>query len=137
MASCSTSPSTTGGRPKRADRPTILDRPAADGPATGSIGMQNGTALTNDELRNLVRPDHVHRRAYVDPAIFDLELERIFGRVWTYVAHESQLRKPGDFVRTRLAANEVLITRDEAGQIHALYNRCPHRGARICMVDRG
>jgi phenylpropionate dioxygenase-like ring-hydroxylating dioxygenase large terminal subunit len=99
--------------------------------------MQGGTALSNDEIRNLVRPDHVHRRAYIDPAIFDLELARIFGQVWTYVAHKSQLQKPGDFVRTSLAANEVLITRDEAGEIHALYNRCPHRGARICMVDRG
>ena len=99
--------------------------------------MQDGTLLSNDEIRDLVRPDHVHRRAYVDPAIFDLELERIFGRLWIYVAHESQLKKPGDFVRTNLAGNEVLITRDEAGQICALYNRCPHRGARICMVDHG
>ncbi|MFZ0841181.1 MAG: SRPBCC family protein [Xanthobacteraceae bacterium] len=99
--------------------------------------MQDGTVLSNDEIRDLVRPDHVHRRAYVDPAIFDLELERIFGRLWIYVAHESQLKKPGDFVRTNLAGNEVLITRDEAGQIRSLYNRCPHRGARICMVDHG
>jgi phenylpropionate dioxygenase-like ring-hydroxylating dioxygenase large terminal subunit len=99
--------------------------------------MQDGTLLSNDEIRDLVRPDHVHRRAYVDPAIFDLELERIFGRLWIYVAHESQLKKPGDFVRTNLAGNEVLITRDEAGQIRALYNRCPHRGARICMVEHG
>ena len=50
----------------------------------------------------LVRPDHVHRRAYADPEIFELEQERIFGRLWIYVAHESQLKKPGDFVRTRL-----------------------------------
>ena len=94
--------------------------------------MQDGILLSNDEIRDLVRPDHVHRRAYVDPAIFDLELERIFGRLWIYAAHESQLKKPGDFVRTNLAGNEVLITRDETGQIRALYNRCPHRGARIC-----
>ena len=52
----------------------------------------------------LVRPDHVHRRAYADPEVFELEQERIFGRLWIYVAHESQLKKPGDFVRTRLAA---------------------------------
>ena len=99
--------------------------------------MQDGTLLSNDEIRDLVRPDHVHRRAYVDPAIFELELERIFGRLWIYVAHESQLKKPGDFVRTHLAGNEVLITRHEAGKIRVLHNRCPHRGARICMVDHG
>ncbi len=92
---------------------------------------------TPDEIRSLVRTDHVHRRAYADPAVFALEQERIFGRLWTYVAHESQLKNPGDFVRTRLAAQEILVTRDGAGAIHVLHNRCPHRGARICMVDRG
>jgi phenylpropionate dioxygenase-like ring-hydroxylating dioxygenase large terminal subunit len=90
-----------------------------------------------NEIRGLIRPDHVHRRAYADPAIFELELERIFGRLWIYVAHESQLKKPGDFVRTRLAQHEVLVTRHNDGKIYVLHNRCPHRGARICMVDTG
>ena len=86
---------------------------------------------------SLVRPDHVHRRAYADAAVFQLEQERIFSRLWIYVAHESQLKKPGDFVRTRLAAYEILVTRHTDGNIYVLQNRCPHRGARICMVDRG
>jgi phenylpropionate dioxygenase-like ring-hydroxylating dioxygenase large terminal subunit len=93
--------------------------------------------LTADDIRSLVRPDHVHRRAYADPAVFELEQERIFSKLWIYVAHESQLKKPGDFVRTRLAAYEVLVTRHSDGEIYVLQNRCPHRGARICMVDRG
>jgi phenylpropionate dioxygenase-like ring-hydroxylating dioxygenase large terminal subunit len=104
-----------------------------------AVSLANNTTATvsNDHIRSLVRPDHVHRNAYTDPAIFDLEQERIFGRLWIYVAHESQLKKPGAFVRTQLAAHEVLVTRDENGNIHVLHNRCPHRGARLCMVDRG
>jgi phenylpropionate dioxygenase-like ring-hydroxylating dioxygenase large terminal subunit len=93
--------------------------------------------LTAHDIRNLVRPDRVHRRAYADAAVFALEQARIFGRLWIYVAHESQLKKPGDFVRTRLASNEVLVTRHHDGEIYVLHNRCPHRGARLCMVDRG
>ena len=93
--------------------------------------------LSRNEIRTLVRPDHVHRRAYADPEVFALEQERIFGRLWLYVAHESQLRKPGDFVRTRLAQHEVLVTRHQDGKIYVVHNRCPHRGARLCMVDRG
>jgi phenylpropionate dioxygenase-like ring-hydroxylating dioxygenase large terminal subunit len=100
--------------------------------------MQELAALpTSDEIRSMVRPDHVHRRAYADAAVFQLEQERIFSRLWIYVAHESQLKHPGDFVRTRLAAYEVLVTRHTDGNIYVLQNRCPHRGARICMVDRG
>src|SRR5882757_2793007 len=93
--------------------------------------------LTTDDIRGLVRPDHVHRRAYADAAVFALEQERIFGRLWIYIAHESQLKKPGDFVRTWLAAHEVIVTRHSDGQIYVLHNRCPHRGARLCMVDGG
>jgi len=92
---------------------------------------------TADDIRGLVRPDHVHRRAYADPAVFALEQERIFGRLWIYVAHESQLKNRGDFVRTRLADHEILVTRGDDGKIYVLKNRCPHRGARLCMVDRG
>jgi phenylpropionate dioxygenase-like ring-hydroxylating dioxygenase large terminal subunit len=102
-----------------------------------TIESLTGVSLTGHDIRSLVRPDHVHRRAYADPAVFALEQERIFSRLWIYVAHESQLKNPGDFVRTRLAAHEVLVTRHNDGQIYVLYNRCPHRGARLCMVDRG
>jgi phenylpropionate dioxygenase-like ring-hydroxylating dioxygenase large terminal subunit len=93
--------------------------------------------LSSHDIRGLVRRDHVHRRAYADPAVFALEQGRIFGRLWIYVAHESQLKKPGDFVRTRLAAHEVIVTRHSDGRIYVLHNRCPHRGARLCMVDAG
>lgn len=101
--------------------------------------MTDATAqpLSRNEIQSLVRPDHVHRRAYADPEVFALEQERIFGRLWIYVAHESQLRNPGDFVRTQLAQHEVLVTRNQDGKIYVLHNRCPHRGARLCMVDRG
>src|SRR3954470_5473524 len=98
---------------------------------------QSVTLPTPDDIKSLVRPDHVHRRAYADPAVFALEQERIFGRLWIYVAHESQLKKPGDFVRTRLAAREILVTRHHDGHIYVLHTRRPHRGARLCMVERG
>ena len=42
-------------------------------------------------------PDRVHRRAYTDPEIFDLEISQIFERTWIYAGHETQLRRPGDY----------------------------------------
>jgi phenylpropionate dioxygenase-like ring-hydroxylating dioxygenase large terminal subunit len=99
--------------------------------------LEAARTISPDEIRSLVRPDHVHRRAYADPDVFALEQERIFGRLWIYVAHESQLKKPGDFVRTRLASHEVIVTRGQDEKIYVLHNRCPHRGARLCMVDQG
>ncbi|HUC61742.1 MAG TPA: Rieske 2Fe-2S domain-containing protein [Alphaproteobacteria bacterium] len=96
-----------------------------------------GTEIGAAEIRALVQPDRVHRRLYIDPAIFELEMDRIFGRAWLYVAHESQLKAPGDFVRSRLGRYEVLVTRHKDGTLHALHNRCAHRGARICASPSG
>ena len=88
------------------------------------------------DVRALVRPDRIHRRVYADPAIFELEMDRIFGRSWIFLAHDSQIPNTGDFYRTRLGREDVLVVRDGA-DIHALINRCAHRGATVCAGERG
>src|SRR2546421_7896206 len=82
-------------------------------------------------MGQLVRGDAVHRAAYVDPGIFALEQSRIFRRAWLYLAHESEIPATGDFVLTRMGAEEVLLVRQENGGLAALHNRCAHRGARL------
>ena len=97
--------------------------------------------LRSDEKKNdfgsLVGPDRVHRRVYTDPEIFDLELNWIFGHVWMYVAHESQIPNANDFVSTRMGRRPVIVTRDKAGEIHVLMNRCSHRAVTVCREDAG
>jgi len=53
-----------------------------------------------EDAVSLVKPASVHRRLYDDPAIYELELERIFGSAWIYVGHESQLKHAGDYFCT-------------------------------------
>ncbi len=88
-------------------------------------------------LKGLVQPDRVHRAVYTDPAIFELEMERLFGRAWLLVGHESQVPEPGAFVTTRLGREPVIVTRHTDGAVHVLLNRCAHRGARVCEAARG
>ncbi len=92
---------------------------------------------SNQDIAALVEPDRVHRMAYVDPQIFDLEMERIFERLWIYVGHESQVKKPGDYYLARIGRQPMMMVRDGDGDIHVLYNRCPHRGAQICTARKG
>ena len=54
----------------------------------------------------------VHTDAYVSPAIFELEMRRIFERTWVYVAHESQLPAAGDYITTTIGTQPVIVTRD-------------------------
>jgi phenylpropionate dioxygenase-like ring-hydroxylating dioxygenase large terminal subunit len=86
---------------------------------------------------SLVRENSVHRDAYTDPAIFALEQERIFRRAWLYVAHESEVPEPGDYVLTRLGPDEVILARREDGGLSLLHNRCAHRGARVVAQSGG
>ena len=88
-------------------------------------------------ILELVREHAVHRAAYVDPAVFALEEERIFRRAWLYVGHESEVPRSGDYVLRRLGADEVILVRTEAGELSLLHNRCAHRGARIATAPRG
>ena len=89
------------------------------------------------DFAHLVQDDRVHRSLYTDPAIFELEMRRIFGGSWVYLAHESQVAAPNGFFRTRLGLRPIVVTRDASGRLHGLYNRCSHRGATICRQDSG
>ncbi|MGE0097175.1 MAG: Rieske 2Fe-2S domain-containing protein [Hydrogenophaga sp.] len=85
----------------------------------------------------LVRPDQVHGSLYTDPAIYQEELRKIWQRTWVYVGHESEIPNANDFVMKSIGPEPVLMTRDKAGAIHLLHNRCPHRGNRVCMSEQG
>src|SRR5215210_4109286 len=92
---------------------------------------------TSTFFEHLVHEDRVHRSIYTDPMIFDLEMTHIFGAVWVYLAHESQVAKPDDYLTTRLGLRPIIVVRDSAGKLRALFNRCTHRGARVCRDAKG
>ncbi len=82
-------------------------------------------------------PGRVHRRLYSDPAIFELEMERIFGAAWIYVGHESQVKNSGDYFATQIGRKPVVMVRDNDGQVHIIHNQCAHRGAMVVATEKG
>ncbi len=92
---------------------------------------------STETFHSLMQPGRVHRRLYTDPAIFEAEMERIFGRAWIYVGHESQVRKPGDYVRTFISRKPVVLVRDAEGEIRVIHNQCAHRGSLVVANDKG
>lgn len=87
--------------------------------------------ISNERLADLVQPDRVHRSVYTDPDIFELEMERIWGRAWIYVGHESQVKKPGDYFATHIGRQPVIMTRHTDGSVKVLFNRCAHKGTQL------
>jgi phenylpropionate dioxygenase-like ring-hydroxylating dioxygenase large terminal subunit len=90
-----------------------------------------------DLVADVPREFRVHAALYTDPDVFAVEMERLFGRTWVYVGHVSELPAPGDYKTVLVGTQPLILSRHEDGQIHALYNRCRHRGAVVCRLERG
>ncbi|OBC04327.1 aromatic ring-hydroxylating oxygenase subunit alpha [Gordonia sp. 852002-50395_SCH5434458] len=99
--------------------------------------MTNTTETSVSPFDELVTDLRVHRTMYTDPQIFVTEMNRVYGGTWTYLAHESEIPEPNDFVRRKLGLRPIIVTRDRNGEIHGLINRCTHRGATVCRTDSG
>ena len=90
-----------------------------------------------EAIRSLVHHDHVHRSLYLDPEVFDLEMERIFGRTWIYVGHDSLVPNSGDYITTRAGKQPLVVSRHTDGEVYVIFNSCGHRGAIVCNEDKG
>jgi phenylpropionate dioxygenase-like ring-hydroxylating dioxygenase large terminal subunit len=85
------------------------------------------------DVRRGMIPAHI----YNDEEIFRLERERLFGRAWIFVAHESEVPQPGDYVVRRVLQDSFIVSRGEDGQVRALFNMCLHRGMQVCRAEMG
>lgn len=93
--------------------------------------------MTGPTIAELARDDRVSAALYTDPSVFEAEMDRIFHRTWVWVAHESEIRKAGDFRTAYVGRQPVIVSRDRRGGINVLVNRCRHRGASLCETPRG
>ncbi|HEU0155024.1 MAG TPA: hypothetical protein VFQ82_03065, partial [Stellaceae bacterium] len=58
------------------------------------------------------------RAIFSDRAVYDDEMEKIFGRAWLMIGHESLVPDPDDFFHTYMGQDPVILTRDGAGRLH-------------------
>ena len=85
------------------------------------------------QVRRGMIPAHV----YADPEIFAAERDRLFARSWMFLAHESEIPDPGDYVVRRVLADSFIVARDEAGVVRVMFNMCLHRGMQVCRAELG
>ena len=75
---------------------------------------------------------------YTDPDIYAQEQVRIFqGKTWNYLGLEAEVPEAGSFKTTYIGEQSVVLTRAEDGSLHAVLNRCAHRGNMVCREAFG
>ena len=76
-------------------------------------------------------------RYYYDPAIYDLEQERIFSQMWVCVGRADALPSPGAYQSVSLGKESIIVVRNRDGRLNAFLNVCRHRGSRLCTEAAG
>ena len=62
-----------------------------------------------DGVFTSVRDGMIPAHIYNDSELFALEKERLFGRAWMFVAHESEIPQDGDYVVRRVLDDSFII----------------------------
>ncbi|MEL0614946.1 aromatic ring-hydroxylating dioxygenase subunit alpha [Marinomonas arenicola] len=68
---------------------------------------------------------------YTDPAIFELEMKKIFSRCWHFAGLVEDLSQNNHYLTVQAGYNNLVITRNDRGGLNAFHNSCRHRGMKI------
>lgn len=103
----------------------------------GTWARDKSFAEALPEIRRGIEEGVFPARVFNDQEVFDLEQERLFSRAWCFLAHESEIPSNGDYVTRFIGNNNIIVARDEKGEIHANLNMCRHRGNVMCKSEMG
>lgn len=73
----------------------------------------------------------LHPLFYTEEQYVQVSNELLFGKHWFAAAHVQELSKPGDVKVVDVGKQSIILTCDKKGKLHAFYNTCRHRGARV------
>lgn len=72
---------------------------------------------------------------YTSRAFHDLEVERVWRRVWQMACREEEIAEVGDLVVYEIANDSLIVVRTARDEIRAFHNACLHRGRALRDCD--
>ena len=96
-----------------------------------SLNRQLLEQFENQGTTSAATEERIPAARYTCPDRFELERQQIFRQTPQPIAFSAELPGPGSFLALQVLDTPVLLTRDDAGVLHAFFNRCRHRGARL------
>ncbi len=81
-------------------------------------------------------PTRVPVERYLSREFHDLEVEKLWKRVWQMACHEDDIPEVGDYLVYDIAHLSFLVVRSGKDEFQAFHNACLHRG-RLLKTHRG
>ena len=75
--------------------------------------------------------DDISVERYTSRAFHELEVEKLWSRVWQMACREEELVEVGDHVVYDIGPYSILVVRSAPGEIRAFHNACLHRGRQL------
>ncbi len=113
---------------------------------TGGGGLPDGARLMQELLDHDTRPvpgvlravgdaapqwPPVPRARYTSRAVHDLEVDRVWRRVWQMACREEQISAVGDSVVYDAPGLSLVVLRSGPDEFRAFHNSCLHRGTQL------
>ncbi len=111
----------------RCPGPSAQDIIAADG--------QDVPAVLREQSYRFLGDADIPTERYTSRAFHDLEVARMWSKVWQFACREEEIAEPGDYMEYGIADFSFLVVRTEAGDIKAYVNSCLHRGTQLRPSD--
>ena len=73
----------------------------------------------------------IPRARYISRTVHDLEVDKVWARVWQMACREEQIPKIGDSIVYDVAGFSLVVVRRGPEEIRAFHNSCLHRGTRL------
>ena len=95
--------------------------------------MRDGAAVDSTKLEDLLvgKDGLVSKSRYVSQEFMDLEMERLWPRVWQVACRAEEIAEVGDYLEYMIGDQSILVVRSDPDTIQAFYNTCLHRGTRL------
>jgi phenylpropionate dioxygenase-like ring-hydroxylating dioxygenase large terminal subunit len=101
-----------------------------------AIAEQQTAALSIPFAMDPAFPDRVPKERYFDDGFYQLEVERLWPRVWQMACRLEEIPQPHDVVEYEFLDQSVMVLRTEDMGVRAFQNSCRHRGVKL-VQDRG
>ncbi|MFA7602501.1 MAG: aromatic ring-hydroxylating dioxygenase subunit alpha [Novosphingobium sp.] len=147
-------PPSRGGASKEGGQPELIIAPYVGDPGKETADGRRSAAflpqdffLDNDRKAELVPevykksapypggPKKVNVARFFEKKYHDLEVERLWKKVWQMACRLDDIPNVGDYIVYKVAHLEYIVVRTGEDEVKAHVNACLHRGRKLCDHD--